>query len=438
MKANTKFLLGATLVSSATLFTPAALAEVELYNQDGTKLLFNADVVVAGFGNNNSWFGKSKTFLGDNTDSWWEMGFEPQLSFEAPVGGGTFFGKLSTVYTNTISDDASGLTIGEDDTHLFHVEQGHIGWKKSDLFSGLEDDTFSISTGRQDYTIGTGLLIADGGGDGGDRGGWYIGMRKAFKNTLIARLSSKELLAEAFHLKNQPRGGGIEGSVDGGNLEYHFGDRLTLGGTYMLVDANLPQVDDLDVYSGRLSFKPMGGLTLSGEYVHEKSEQIEADGWYAQAAYEAKDLPWSPVFSYRYASFEGDDPSTARNEGFRSIAYGYTDYGTWYQGEITGNYPLGNSNLNSHLVRAKLQPSEKVTLNLMYYNFTLDEPSALAPGVTSDDWGDEVDVTVDWQATDKIYVIGVVGVLFPGKAAEQWVGGDNDWLYSMLYASYAF
>ena len=164
MKANPKFLLGATLVSSATLFTPAALAEVELYNQDGTKLLLNADVVVAGFGNNNSWFGKSNTFLGDNTDSWWEMGFEPQLSFEAPVGGGTFFGKLSTVYTNTISDDASGLTIGEDDTHLFHVEQGHIGWKKNDLFSGLEDDTFSISTGRQDYTIGTGLLVADGGG----------------------------------------------------------------------------------------------------------------------------------------------------------------------------------------------------------------------------------------------------------------------------------
>jgi Alginate export len=387
----------------------------------------------------NSWFGQSESFLGANTDSWLELGFEPQLSFETPLGKGTLFGKLSGVYTNTFGDDASGLTIGLDDTSDLTLEQGNIGWKISDLFSGLEDDTFSITLGNQDYVIGTGLLIADGGGDGGSRGGWYLGMRKAFKNSVIVRLASKELLAEAFYLENQPRSGGVEGDVAGGNLEYHFGDRLTLGGTYLLADAkNVPGADKLDVYSGRVNWKPLTGLTLSGEYVQQKSDQIKADGWYAQAAYEAKNLPWSPVFSYRYAWFDGDNPDTAVNENFRPIAYGYTDYGSWYQGEITGNYPLGNSNLISHLLRAKMQPSEKVTLNLMYYNFSLVEPSALGPGVTSSDWGDEVDFTVDWQATEKIYVIGVAGVLFPGKAAEQWVGGNDNWLLGMLYASYAF
>jgi len=435
-----KLLLCATLLSSASLFTPsAALAEYELYNRDGTKLTANADLAVVGFLNNNSWFGQSEPFLGDDTDSWLELGFEPQLSLEAPLGKGTFFGKLSAVFTDTFGDDASGLTIGADDTHDASIEQGHIGWRMSDLFPGLEDDTFSITIGRQDYVIGTGLLIADGGGDGGDRGGWYLGMRKAFKNSAIARIASKELLAEAFYLENQPRSGGIEGDVAGGNLEYHFGDTLTLGGTYLLADANIADADELDVYSGRASWMPLTGLTLSGEYAYQKSDQIKADGWYAQAAYEAKDVSWSPVFSYRYATFTGDDPNTTdRNENFRSIAYGYTDYGSWYQGEITGNYPLGNNNLTSHLLRAKMQPSEKVTLNLMYYNFTLDHPSALDSGVTSDDWGDEVDFIVDWQATDKVYVIGVVGVLFPGKAAEQWVGGNDNWLYSMLYASYAF
>jgi len=49
-----------------------------------------------------------------------------------------------------------------------------------------------------------------------------------------------------------------------------------------------------------------------------------------------------------------------------------------------------------------------------------------------------VDFTVDWAATDQIYVIGVLGALFPGKAAEEWVGNDKDWLYSMLYVSYAY
>jgi len=37
-----KVLLCATLLSSASLFTSAALAEYELYSRDGTKLTFNA------------------------------------------------------------------------------------------------------------------------------------------------------------------------------------------------------------------------------------------------------------------------------------------------------------------------------------------------------------------------------------------------------------
>ena len=99
-----------------------------------------------------------------------------------PVGKGTLFGKVSGVYTTTAGDDASGLTIGLDDTDELTVEQAHIGWRSEDLFDGIEGDKFSIAFGRQDYNIGTGLLINDGGGDGGERGGWYMGMRKAFSD----------------------------------------------------------------------------------------------------------------------------------------------------------------------------------------------------------------------------------------------------------------
>ena len=37
-----------------------------------------------------------------------------------------------------------------------------------------------------------------------------------------------------------------------------------------------------------------------------------------------------------------------------------------------------------------------------------------------------------------LFAIGVVGVLFPGNAAEQMVGGDDTWVYSMLYGSYSW
>jgi hypothetical protein len=61
-------------------------------------------------------------------------------------------------------------------------------------------------------------------------------------------------------------------------------------------------------------------------------------------------------------------------------------------------------------------------------------------GVLSDDWGDEVNLTLDWEVNDRVYVIGVLGLLNPGDGAEQFVGTANgdDWIHSMLYISYSW
>jgi hypothetical protein len=421
------------------------MAAHKLYNKDETKLDLNFTVVGAQFINQDSWFGESENFLGGDTDDWAEFGAEPGLAFEMGLGGGTLFGEVSGAYTTTAGDDASGLTIGNDDADDMSIEQGHLGWRMGDLFSGLEDDTLSVSIGRQDYSIGTGMLINDGGSDGGTRGGWYLGMHKAFQNSAIVKLGSKTLKAEAFTLKNNPRSGGNQGQATGANLEYTFDAGVTLGGTYMVVDPeDVPGADDLDVYDMRASWVVVEGLTVSGEYALEESDQIDADGWYGQAAYAFADTMWSPEVSYRYAQFSGDDPDTTDDERFREIAYGYTDYGSWFQGEIAGNYPLGNGNTSTHMLRVKFQPHEDITMNVIYYNITLDQAGPFGEtSVTSDDFGDEVDLTLDWQATEKIYVIGVLGVLMPGDAAEEWVSdgatfaGDDDWVYMMLYASYS-
>jgi hypothetical protein len=438
MRNDNRRLAGAVLASATVLAATAAVAEHDIYKDKAgtTKVTFDVDVVTSGYASQDSWFGESASFLGEETDNWAEFGVEPGLSLEMPMGAGKLFGKVSGVYTTTAADDASGLTIGLDDTDEFTLEQAHIGWKAEDLFDGIEGDTFSIAFGRQDYNIGTGLLINDGGGDGGERGGWYVGMRKAFSDAIIASLDTDKWLVEGFTLRNRPRDGGTKGEANGANLEYSFGESMTLGATYMQVDPKLENVEVLDVGSVRIDWHGPGGLGLSGEYVEESSSQADATGYYGQISYAPKDTRWSPVLSYRYASFDGDDPATADDESFREVAYGFTDWGSWYQGEITGEYVFGNANLNSHLVRLKMQPQEGLTLNLLYYDFTLDEPASL--GITSDDWGDEVNFTVDWQVTDNLYVMGVLAALFPGKGAEQWVGGDEDWLHSMVYLIYSW
>ncbi len=89
-------------------------------------------------------------------------------------------------------------------------------------------------------------------------------------------------------------------------------------------------------------------------------------------------------------------------------------------------------------MRVKLQPGARVTLNVMYYDFTLDQEQIRGDPVRSDDWGQEIDFTVDWAVTDSVAVIGVLGNLMPGDAAKQWTGGDKDWLYSMIYVSYGY
>jgi hypothetical protein len=431
---NNRRLVGAVLASAGILAATAAVAEYDIYtDEEGTtKITFNIDGIASGYASSDSWFGESESFLGDNTDTWGEFGIEPGLSLETPVGEGTFFGKVSAVATTTASDDASGLTIGLEDTDDFTLEQAHIGWRSESLFDG----TFSVVAGRQDYNIGTGLLINDGGGDGGERGGWYLGMRKTFSEALTVSVDTDKWLVEGFTLKNHPRAGGTKGEANGANLEYTFGESTTLGGTYMRVDPNLENVDTLDVISARIDWQGPGGFGLKGEYVDESSSDADSSGYYGQISYAPQNWRWSPVLSYRYATFDGDDPATEDDELFKEIAYGFTDWGYWYQGEITGEFVFGNGNLNSHLVRLKTQPKEGITLNLLYYSFTLDQPASL--GIASDDWGDELNFTVDWQASDNLYVIGVLAALFPGTGAEQWVGGDEDWLHSMLYLMYSW
>lgn len=415
-----------------------AVADIELYSDEQSSLVFKGSIATVGFLMDDSWFGESDSFLGADTDTWAEFGAELGLAWEHTSGRSTWFAELSGLYTATGGDDASGLTIGIGDQDQADIEQAHLGWRYDDPVAGLEEDTFSLTVGRQDYSIGTGLLINDGGSDGGENGGWYLGMRKAFQESVVASLDSSTLLAQAYFLKNRPRRGGTQGKAYGLNLEYAFPSDLRAGMSYMTVDARIPDSDDLDVWSGRLSWTGMGGLDLSAEYVIENSSQIDAEGWYAQVGWSFEDAAWSPWLGYRYARFDGDDPRTADDERFREIAYGYTDYGFWYQGEITGNYPLANGNLISNMIRVKGAPSESLTLNFFYYDFSLDHPRSLAPNVSSDDWGDEFNLTADWAVNDNWYVIGVLAALFPGDAAEQWVGGDDDWLSSMLYVSYTF
>ena len=441
---NTKLSILATCLSLAAVHN-SSYAEIPLYDENNHKLDLIIDLQGGLFLNSNSNFGNSREFIGENTDSWQEFAGEIGLAGETSLFGGTLFGSFTGVYTRTWEEDASGIQIGtsdEDTPDLFRTEQAHIGWRSGDSFSSLDTDAITIKAGRFDYVVGTGLLIADGGGDGGERGGWWIGARKTFSDAFLASFDHGPFLIEAFRLKNQARIDGVEGKGLGTNIEYEFTPaNLTTGFTFINTDDTGDDDSDFEnfnTYSYRLGWAPTDNMQFDAEYVEQSKNNADGEAWYVQGKYVFSDVKWSPEISYRYADLSGDDLDTDEDERFNPLAYGFTDYGTWYQGEITGNYPLENSNLDSHMVRLQMFPTDSLTLNFLYYNFKLDEKQIFGTPVSSDDFGDEINISADWAVNDNTFFIGTYGVLFPDDAAEEFTGGDDDWHYLMLYINYTF
>ena len=422
-------------------FSPALIAEEE--SDDDSNFKVYLELVGATFLGRNSYFGESESFNGANTDDWSEGAAELGFKGEIAAGKGAFFGDISGLVTGTWGDDGSGLTVGLDRTHEWDIEQAHIGWRSGNTFESLDEDALTLMAGNFDYVVGSGLLLADGTSDGGQRGGWFISWRKAFRESFKATLKSGAWKFDGFYLQGEGRFDDQRVYGYGGDFEYEFADAgLNTGLLYFKVPGQ--NVGDgsyrekYDSLSFRGDWAATDRLSFGGEYVHQSRPGTHPKGWYLKGGYQWNDTAWKPDLSYRYAHFDGDDLSTPGDEGFATAAYGFTDYGYWFQGEISGNYPLDNSNLDSHMLRLQLFPNDSLVLNAIYYDFKLDQPHIFGDPVGSTDWGDEINLAVDWSVSDRWFLNFVAGWLIPGDAAINWTGGDETWLYGMVYANFSY
>lgn len=148
-------------------------------------------------------------------------------------------------------------------------------------------------------------------------------------------------------------------------------------------------------------------------------------------------MVWKPTLSYRYAFF-GDDPGTAANEGFDPLFLGFYDWGTWWQGEIPGEYFLSNSNLMSHLFRVDATPTDAIGTGLLFFQFTLDQPGSFADGVTEEDLAFEIDWYMDWKINANFTATFLAAYANPGKAVQQGFDRTKNFTYAMVYLGYAF
>ncbi len=432
---------GAALTAAAWLSIQAvpAMAQINFYESEDVAIDVGLDAATAAFAQSNPWFGEPEANIGVDTNSWVEFAIEPQLYLTLKnILGGEVSAGISGVATKTYGESADGFAAGLNDPGKATLEKLYIGWK-TDLGG---DDFFEMIGGDFDYQIGTGFLIRDGGRDGGDRGGFYLGARSASRSSGLVRLQKGDLLLEGFWLGNNPGRGGVKAHVGGVNAEYDFADRASIGASYIEVahfddPVTANTAEELKTYDIRASTRISDHFTVSGEFaLQDGAGFYDGEGWYLQGAYAWEDLRFEPTLTYRYAVVTGDDPTTPQNEEFVPLAYGFTDYQQWYQGELTGNWIFGNSNQKTHMIKGSATLTDSVSVTASWLNFTLDEPGQI--GVSDEAFGDEIDLFLDWQATDRLFLSAVAAVMFPGDGAEQFTGGDKTWSHLMLYASVAF
>jgi len=409
------------------------------------KWTFNFDAGWGTFGFANSLFlnPKDPGTNEDLSDQWFEGYIKPALSASHTAGNSSeVYGKISAVGERTYGSVPGPFG---NDVSSFGPEDLYVGWRSGTSLSAGEN-VLDFSVGREQYQLGHGFLLYDGASEGGSRGGYWTNARKAFELAAIGRFKPGAHTIETFYLDKDELDENDTGSrLWGLNYEYAPGEDTTFGATYLKMFAHpdlRPERDGLNVVNIRAYTAPIrrhSDLSFEFEYASERNgELLDSNAWTLQGAYQLSEVGWKPELSYRYAFFQGDDPATPANESFDPLLPGFHDWGTWWQGEIAGEYFLSNSNLKSHLVRAHVEPAEAISGGLLFYTFTLDHPEALGPQVTAKDVAIEIDVYSDWKMNSNFTLSLVAAYADPGKAVQQFSGRTKNFTYGMAYLAYSF
>jgi len=451
----------------ATTFTSAAFADYTLYEGEHGNLSAGLQLQSATFSEVNNLSGSpDKANL---TDFFLELSATPSLTGVLNLpNDNKLYGGFSYVYSSTIGHDPSGYTQDNVDMYFQETdytvlgsynnyrnknmtEELYLGWKSGNLLNNPEQTTVDLSGGRQNYKLGSGFLLHYGADNGGDRGASWLNPRAAFNNTVIGRVNVKDVKMEGFHLETRPLNPAEKRNYQGANVEYKVADNANVALSYINTTNSRPLHDDgstinvgelsinNDTYDARADFSPVPDVTVSAEYAYQTNTEtiddfqaanktgVNASGGFGQIEYKRQDLFWQPALSYRYA---------IQQEGFDSMSPGFSTWGTWFQGEINGEFVLYNSNLITHVGKLVLTPNESFAFNLVYLNYAFVKPDALA--LTSSDYGNEVNLLADWQVSEALELSAGIEAFVPDEAGKQYLGGNKVWLQGMACATFEF
>ena len=364
--------------------------------------------------------------------NWGEGYFRPPLGFRYDAQADTqIYGLVSGVLAGTLGEgNAGGFTNDGADVDL---DQAYAGIKTK-LLGGKDAGGWDvdISGGREKLQIGDGFLIWDGNFDTFSDKIYWLSPRTAFDGAGIVKIENQTTKLTGFVLRSDKHNAHAE--LAGGDITYS-GDWGSVGvlGFHIFDDNGALPRDGMSVVSARAKDLKVPGfenLAFSGEYARQFGgagvNDFDAYGFYAQAAYTFASLPWSPKIRYRFAKFSGDgNPADTNIKGFDPLFHGFSGPGSWFLGEVVGEYLLFNSNELIHQVHLSASPTESISAGLIYYHFELDKKNYFGTSVTDKNFADELNAYVEWAVNDNLFVAAIAGFAVPNSAAKQAIGNDT-------------
>jgi len=371
------------------------------------------------------------------TDQWFEGFLKGRVEFERDTTTGQLFGAASYAVAAN-GPHTADLVGGEASSN--HVDALYLGWRRGEPETG----TLEVRAGRTPFVLAHQFLLADGFADGGSRGGYWSNARTAWAPGAVGRYRRGPWRAQGFWLRRdeQPetdtdtRIGGLDLAWSPGN------GSLEVGATWLSLGANerASQRDGATVWGLRAYWTPTSvPLVLESEWVRQDNGlALDASAAYLQAGWTFQESAWGWNVEYRYAWFEGDDPATRANENYDPLYPGFRDWGTWWQGEIAGEYFLSNSNLRTHMAKLRFEPLPRFTTGWVWFDYTVDRPGSFLGGTVSDDLGSELDWYLDFKANDFVSMSLVLARTDPGPAAAEAFNRRSDLTLAFFYLSFQY
>ena len=465
------------LISGTLLSAPSASAQDQadraskdpmlLIDRDGLMVRGHFQAGVNGVVEQNLFWNfanlTSPTF--DSDTGWLEGYIKPGISFTLDLGNtAVLYGKGSIVASGTLGKDAYDTG----NTGAVTLEEGYLGLRAG----GQGGPSVNISLGPREFKAGTGMLLANGGSSGFDRGALKLGPRKAWEMAALASVGLDDFTGTAFYLDANEQPDNDSGTkLAGLDLRYDRTAQTFLGATFgHVLESSSPYpkaapngIGVPEILPGAregLNFVNLYGrgnpfdidnenFFLGGDIAYEWNERIDQSAWAGrgQIGYTFADVGWTPTISYTYQTFSGDDPSTPGLERFDPLFYEGSP-SAWATGSKSSMVFI-NSNVNAHQVALSVKPTPLDTITLRYAHISANElrspiqfgqgtrvelsggvPVPVA-GVTNAHLSDDIFLEYNRLLSPNAFLTAGLSVSFPGEGirsvnqanAPIWTGG---------------